>query len=233
MGVQLTGADVSWLAEQTERDERGHLSNLHLEGANLDNAHLGGAYLVRARLERAYLRWAHLKVADTSLEETNLIRARLEKVSFDEAHLDRVNLSEARLESAYLDRASLEGANLLGAWLDNKTLLGKASLDKQTRLGDIQWGGAGAVNLTQIDWSRVPRLGDEVGVGWRANAERQEAVVRAYRQVSVQLRAQGMSEVADRFLYRSQKWQRRVLWRQGNLLGALFSLLLVLSPDRT
>jgi hypothetical protein len=38
--------------------------------------------------------------------------------------------------------------------------------------------------------------------------------VRAYRQLAAQLRAQGMSEVADRFLLRSQICQRRVLLRQ-------------------
>jgi hypothetical protein len=244
MGVPLTGADVFWLAEQSERDEQGLLSNLHLEGAFLDDAHLEGAYLVRVRLEGAYLRGAHLKVAGTSLEETSLVRARLEKVSFDGAQLDEVDLREAHLESAWLGEASLKGANLRGAWLDSKTVLREEPLDKQTRLGDIQWGGVGAVNLTKIDWSCVPRLGDEHEtealetfdrdthrMRRKTRAERladYEAVVRAYRQVSVQLRAQGMSEVADRFLYRSQRWQRRVLWRQGNLLGYLFSLLLAM-----
>jgi hypothetical protein len=226
-GVPLTGADVFWLAEQV-RDADGLVPNLHLEGAFLDEAHLEGARLVRARLEGAYLRGAHLKVADTSLEETNLIRAHLEHVSFDWAHLDRVNLGEAHLESAYLGGASLERANLSGAWLDSRTVLWGAPLDLQTQLGDILWGWVGAVNLTKIGWSRsrMLRLGDEVGVGWHANAKEHEAVVRAYRQVSVQLRAQGISEVADRFLYRSQRWQRWVLRRQGNLLGYLFSLLL-------
>jgi hypothetical protein len=39
------------------------------------------------------------------------------------------------------------------------------------------------------------------------------AVVRAYRQLAAQLRAQGMNEVADRFLYRAQVRQRGVLLR--------------------
>jgi hypothetical protein len=30
-GVQLTGADVFWLAQQSGRDERGAMPNLHLE----------------------------------------------------------------------------------------------------------------------------------------------------------------------------------------------------------
>ncbi len=232
--LQLTGGDVYWLAEQV-RDADGVVLNLHLEGANLDAAQLEGAHLARARLEWAYLRWANL-------EGTDLGRAHLEHVSLDRAYLDRAYLGEAHLENAYLGGVSLKRANLRGAWLDSRTVLWGAPLDRQTRLGDIQWGGVGAVNLTQIDWSCVPRLGDEHTaeeletfdratrrMRRKTRAERladHEAVVRAYRQVAVQLRAQGMSEVADRFLYRSQRWQRRVLLRQGHLLGYLFSLLL-------
>jgi hypothetical protein len=39
--------------------------------------------------------------------------------------------------------------------------------------------------------------------------------VRAYRQLAAQLRAQGMSEVADHFRLRAQLRQRRVLLRQA------------------
>jgi Pentapeptide repeats (8 copies) len=69
-GVPLTGADASWLADQSMRDALGFSPNLHLEGANLRAAHLEeaalyGAYLERAdlyqaHLERAYLQYAHL-----------------------------------------------------------------------------------------------------------------------------------------------------------------------------
>jgi len=52
--------------------------------------------------------------------------------------------------------------------------------------------------------------------------------VRAYRQLAAQLRAQGMNEVADRFLYRAQQLQRRVLLRQGRLGAWLFSWVLAL-----
>jgi hypothetical protein len=41
------------------------------------------------------------------------------------------------------------------------------------------------------------------------------AAVRANRQLAVVLRAQGLSEAADRFAYRAQVLQRRVLWRSG------------------
>jgi hypothetical protein len=39
-GVHLTGAEVSWLAEQSGRTDYGRVPNLHLEGALLSEAHL-------------------------------------------------------------------------------------------------------------------------------------------------------------------------------------------------
>jgi hypothetical protein len=89
-------------------------------------------------------------------------------------------------------------------------------------------GGVGAVNLTRINWDVVPTLGDEQGVGIRSPAKNQEAVVRAYRQLAAQLRAQGMSEVADRFAYRAQVRQRSVLLSRGRILEYLGSWLLAL-----
>jgi hypothetical protein len=44
-GVQLTGADVFWLAAQSGRNERGAMPNLHVEGANLRYAHLETLYV--------------------------------------------------------------------------------------------------------------------------------------------------------------------------------------------
>jgi hypothetical protein len=62
LGVHLTGADVSWLAEQSGRDESSYLPSLHLEGAILLGAHLEGAYLLGAHLEGAHLERAHGEV---------------------------------------------------------------------------------------------------------------------------------------------------------------------------
>src|SRR6266851_3062186 len=45
--------------------------------------------------------------------------------------------------------------------------------------------------------------------------ERFRVTVRANRQLAVVLRAQGLNEAADRFAYRAQVLQRRVLWRSG------------------
>src|SRR5262249_54994686 len=100
------------------------------------------------------------------------------------------------------------------------------SLDDRTRLGDMHWSGIGSVDLTGMTWDRVKRLGDEQEWGLRADTNQHEGVVRAYRQLAAQLRAQGMSEVADRFLYRAQVVQRRVLRSKRRFGAALGSWLL-------
>jgi len=81
------------------------------------------------------------------------------------------------------------------------------------RLADVQWNGA---NLSGISWASVRTIGDEhVGCGERILEH--EAPVRAYRQISAAVAAQGLDEVAARFAYRSQVLQRRVLLRQLGL----------------
>ena len=94
--VQLTGADASWLSEQTSPRVSGRpiLENidLHLEGARLYSAHLEGAFLNGANMEGAHLYDAHLEGAHLF-----------------SAHLERVGLNEAHLEGAYLYQAYLGG----------------------------------------------------------------------------------------------------------------------------
>ena len=210
--VYLSGADVFWLAEQIQDEQSkrkvgneasaiGNVPHLHLEGAKLSTAQLKGAKLSTAHLEGANLSGAPLKEA---------------------------NLSGAHLEGADLRYAQLPGANLRGAWLDSKTLLGYAYLNRQTKLGDIHWSGVGNVDLTAIYWDNMSKLGDEQGVGFRSDADDHRAVVRAYRQVAAQLRAQGMAEEADRFAYRAQIRQRGVLLRTLKLPQYVFSWILYL-----
>jgi hypothetical protein len=248
-GVRLTGADTSWLAKRSGfgRDpdespnlhlERAELSYARLEGAKLGAAHLEKANLSIAHLERAYLSNAYLEGADLNnahlegaylfgahLEGADLTVAHLEGADLLRAHLEGADLRSAHLEGADLAVAHLEGADVRSAWLDSKTNLTAATLDATTRLGNIHWSGVGAVDLTQLNWGAVPTLGDEQAVGARVKAGEHEAVVRAYRQVAAQLRAQGVNEVADRFLYRAQVYNRTVLLRSGRIpqwLGSLF-----------
>jgi pentapeptide repeat protein len=212
-GVPLTGADVFWLAVTSRHDEFGGVPQLHLEGAILGWVQLAGTDLRGAHLEHAYLFAAYLAGAD---------------------------LRGTHLEGADLFAAHLEGADLRGAFLDSKTSLNASVLDRKSQLGDIQWGGVGTVNLTQIAWNEIPRLGDEHTLTVRSSADDHERVVRAYRQLAAQLRAQGMSEAADRLSDRAQVRQRKLLFRRmladwrrpwrlpGDLLRWLFSWFLAL-----
>jgi uncharacterized protein YjbI with pentapeptide repeats len=230
--AHLDRASLLW-AHLTEADLGGAvlwqagLSFAHLEGANLSEASPGANWGVGANLERAFLGEAHL-----------------ERANLSGAQLDRASLSGAQLEGTDLSKAHLEGADLQRVTVDNKTNLAEAVLDKRTHLGDIHWGSLGGVDLTQISWSGVTRLGEETSLRaeWQwlddptlsthARAYSRdlktgiyESAIRAYRQLATQLRAQGMSEPADRFLYRAQVCQRRVDLRRFRLpqyLGSLF-----------
>src|SRR5205823_9377093 len=75
------------------------------------------------------------------------------------------------------------------------------------------------------EWSRVKILGDEYVARQKRDSEGKikekqkrlleyEAAVRANRQLAVVLRNQGLNEHADRFAYRAQVLQRRVVWLQ-------------------
>jgi hypothetical protein len=205
------------------------LGETHLAGGSMAGTRMKDTYLVKADLGHTDLGGARLERAnlnDANLEHADLSDATLNGASLELANLEYADLSRAHLEDANLDGASLVGTTLRAAWLDSKSILNNVALDKNTRLGDIQWSGVGSINLTQIDWSRVPYLGDEQGIGLRARASDQDGVVRAYRQLAAQLRVQGLSEAADRFAYRSNMRQRRVYLRRFRILQYLGSLFL-------
>ncbi len=189
-GIQLSGADVAWLAEQSGRDENGGVPNLHLEGAiltrahledaDLGAAHLGGADLRFAHLGGADLRFAHLGGADlrfAHLGGADLRFAHLGGAFLRAAYLGSATLYAAHLEGAHLEGARLEGADLYQAHLEGADLgaahlrgafLREASFDKASRLNDAVLTGASFdqvifdnTNLTVVDWSLVTALGDE------------------------------------------------------------------------
>jgi uncharacterized protein YjbI with pentapeptide repeats len=251
--VRLTGADVFWLTELLRQPLPIALSEVHLEGANLNRAHLEGAYLRAVHFEGARLIGAHLEKAQlivarlqganlgsAHLEQAILITAHLEGAHLHATHLEGAELFNAHLERAILVETHLERANLRRVTLDSGTSLEDAILAQRASLrdrllrrntsaalGDIHWGSLGTVDLTNINWDAVRRLGEEDWRerGFRDGIEGREAVVRAYRQLAAQLRAQGMSEITDRFLYRAQVCQRRVHLRRFHIhqyLGSWF-----------
>jgi uncharacterized protein YjbI with pentapeptide repeats len=247
-GVSLAGADVSWLAEQSERDASGFVPNLHLEGAYLFKAHLEGAYLIAAHLERAGLIGAHLERAivvgahlegayifKADLEGANLREAHLKWAHLNTAHLEGADLRLAHLEGADLSMAHLEGADLRHAWMDKATALNNAALDRVS-LDQLSFDGA---NLAVVDWSEVEKLGDEVRARTRKDDEGERkrrdvrqndygAAVRAHLQLAAAMRSQGMGEQGDRFGYRALVLQcKGYVYRfPGKLGNWLFSRVL-------
>jgi len=68
-------------------------------------------------------------------------------------------------------------------------------------------------------------LGDEDGAIKNQSIHRYERATRAYRQLSVVLRNQGLNEQATRFSYRAQLMQRKLFWYDrtyAKWLGSLF-----------
>jgi uncharacterized protein YjbI with pentapeptide repeats len=211
-----------------------------LEGANLTGARLEGANLTGARLEGANLTGARL-------EEAYLTGAELTKANLHGAHLARATLFGTQLKDAYLVGAQLEGANLTGAQLEGanlrRAMLGRAILSGTLegsdfaeailadengigpRLAAVQWG---KVDLSTVDWSQIKQLDDEyIAYEEReVHGEQQDALTRldrfkqafrAYRQLALALRAQGLYEEAAYFSYRAHVLQLEVLRRQIGL----------------
>lgn len=182
------------------------LDRIDLRGANLAKAQLNGAFLTEARLEGAYL---------------------------TEANLEKAHLRDAHLEGASLQWARLGGADLRGIFLSKTTILEKAVLFSREQgavsLVDADWGH---VNLGALDWDGVQMIGDERRARGDGDKSKGKDIklyrdaLRCYRQLSAELRHQGLGEEADRFAYRGQLLQRALLWQQKKWSRWFFSCLL-------
>ena|GEM_PF-1056192 len=213
-----------------------------LRGANLIDANLRGAVLTSANLRDANLTDAD--VTDASLTDADVTDANLTGANLSGANLSgSVNLGTARffggaalnsdlfsgganLRGANLTGANLRGANLIEARLDRQTQLAWARLDSKTRLGDIDWQG---VPLTRVPaWPA--RLGDEQDIAEAEN--RRERITayryaaRAYRNLSIALRSQGLLIPASNYRLREQVLERKANFLSFNLFGWAFSWLL-------
>lgn len=197
--------------------ERASLAHAHLENANLIGANLKKAYFFDAHLEGAKLLLAQLDGAhfsDAHLEEANLWNASLRGADFSNAHLENAKLVGTNLERTNFYRAHLEEADLAAAVLSDEKQVGP-------QLADVYWDRA---NLAVVEWSQVKILGeewaayqkhdpdgtpDELLRGTRnARLNRYERAVRANRQLSIVLQAQGLNEDSARFAYRAQVLQK-------------------------
>jgi uncharacterized protein YjbI with pentapeptide repeats len=226
VGAQLKGTNLA-LAQLEGVD----LIRAQLEVTDLREAQLKGADLSYAKLKGAFLGWAHL-------EGTTLREAQLEGTTLRNAYLEGAILVGAQLKAVSLVGANLSGVNLRDATLDGDTKLVEILLDSAIRVADVTWNG---VSLLRLRWEQVPRLGDEAAARQDQTSELKEAIgrevrfevaARAYRQLAIALRGQGITDAADRFTYRALIIQRKALWwqlrnKQFGALGAyLFSLFL-------
>jgi hypothetical protein len=132
-------------------------------------------------------------------------------------------LSGARRSGANLSRADLREARL-----DRQTQLAGVTLDTKMRLLDIDWQG---VPLTRVPkWPA--RLGDKQAIAavktrtGRIAAYRDAA--RAYRNLSIALRSQGLLISASNCRLHEQVLERRARFLEFSLLGWGFSWLLFL-----
>jgi uncharacterized protein YjbI with pentapeptide repeats len=224
--VNLSDLPLSRLRGGLNREERTYATAQQCEMAAV---HLEGAFLIGVHLERADLFRAHL-------EETNLFRAHLEKTFLREAHLERADLNGGHLERIFLREANLKGANLRRVQLERAELRDIILSDEKhigPLVADAQWGN---VDLTSINWSQIDILADENEARQKmyngrikdkvTRLKEYELAVRANRQLSVALQAQGLNEDAARFAYRAQRLQCSLLRRQKKFGRYIFYLFL-------
>jgi len=209
------------------------LTDLHhvsLDNASINGANLEGSSIKVSSLVGATLRGSNLKGAEilaSSLESADISGAELENTDLSRLNLEGVNLEQTYLGKAHLRRASFDhNTNFEGARFSDEKGIGP-------QVGDVHWGD---VDLTVVEWSVVKMLKDEDdalnptaydGARKDRNTRMKEyqVAVRAYRQLAVVLRNQGLNEDAARFAYRAQLMQRKVYKYQGKnwqFLGSFF-----------
>jgi uncharacterized protein YjbI with pentapeptide repeats len=251
--IPLSRADIEWLLATHDngcgpvnwnglgqRERKGlDLYRADLRGADLSELPLANSDLSGAHLEKANIYGAHLEGANLAyahLEEVNLSGTHLENAVLVDAHLENANLQSAHLEGTKLMDAHLEGAHLASSYLDTETDLHNIRLFNQKMggvvLADVRWGD---VNLAVADWSVLSILGDErIAQQLRASDGTPESTLvellkratRAYRQLAIVLRNQGLSEDGARFAYRAQLMRQVILREQRKHGQYLFSLFL-------
>jgi hypothetical protein len=176
------------------------------------------------------------------LRSAELVGANLSGATLVEADLSGADLFSADLSGANLFGADLSGANLTRALLDPQTRLTVARLDEKTRVSGVIWGGA---QLDEVQrWPK--RLGDErlpgkpryrdesiplhpierILVYREDRPDEYRFTARAYRNLSIALRSQGLLIPASNYRLREQVLERKAKLFEFSLLGWIFSWLL-------
>ncbi len=189
----LDRADIEWLLANAQSLQ--HHVELNLRGADLHGVKLD-----------------HLDLSYAHLERARLIRVDLTGAKLVGAHLQGADLTEACLKQTDLRGAQLSGARLYETRMDADTRIDKAQFgDNQygfVCVENTRWEG---MNLTVLDWTHLPVLGDERKAQRGKTYLRYRAAVHANRQFATVLRDQGLNEEADNFAYRGQRLKRDII----------------------
>jgi len=230
-GAQLVGTRL-YAAKLAGAD----LHGANLTGADLSFANLVGTNLRKVNLTRANCLKADLARAD--LYKANLTGANLRRTDLREANLEEANLRGTILRAieavSPADPRTIEvvpPADLRMATLDARTNLAGVILGDIEQgfvsVADVAWN---SVNLSNVTWdalcSSYGVLGDESraytakGNDGRRKTQSEEVLdhqdaARAYRQLSIALQAQGLTEQSAQLGYRAQKIGHRVLELQA------------------
>jgi uncharacterized protein YjbI with pentapeptide repeats len=213
-GANLTSARLKQADLRLVNLEGANLTGACLEGANLTGACLEGAYLTGANLAKANLHGVQLKRAilfGTQLNDAYLVGAHLEGANLTGAQLEGANLRRARLGRAILS-GPLKGVDLAEAILADEHGTGP-------RLAAVQWG---SFDLSVVDWLQIKQLDDEYVAYQEAGAPKNalaqsnalKQAARAYRQLALALRTQGLTEEAAYFSYQAHALSREALRRR-------------------
>jgi hypothetical protein len=238
---KLTRDDIEWLLATHESGgsfgpvEWNDPRQREREGLDLRGAELTGVDLAHLPLARVLGGLTYEEWLGATSEQTHHAMMHVGRANFTGAHLEGARLGGVNFSGTYLRLAHLEEADLDGAVFDEHSSLNGAHLNRAI-LDVVIFNGT---NLAVINWQEVRRLGDEVRARmwpaatstWKqraSQADRYLVATRTYRALAVMLRAQGLTEDADRFTYRGHLCRRQALRRQGlSLMPAYMGSLLL------
>lgn len=228
--------------------EGANLFAAHLESTYAAGAHFEGAYMLGVHLEESSLEEAHMEGA--LLQLAHFEGALLRGTHLGGRMLTTAEVSNLRKWSEDFP-STLRPADLRRSFFNMATTLDGVKLGEPdfgcVLLADVRWGD---VNLAVVRWSgerhrrnfmpsydELMLIGDERAAWQKTDEEGKpkddntrlrefEDAARANQQLAIALRAQGITDYADRYAYRAQVLQRQVLWSQRKRLSSLGSWLL-------
>ena len=224
-GISLGRADLEWLGRRHQEKSVG--KEIQPYKLTLQSSILSAVDCGHLPLEGVDFRGAQLEGADfyrAQLKGASFGGAVLEGAGFQSAQLEGADFRGAKLEGADFYGAQLEGADFRGATISNAIFEVATFVTNQgvgLTVADVT--GWDERSLPIREWLQVKWLGDEAIAKVHRNEEGKRkdvtthfedyfAATRAYRQISIALDGMGRKEEAEKFAYRGQVMQRKMLW---------------------